>query len=131
MENPTNMRIDMSRLAFKTEERWRNVAYDIKQQRGRRARFADLVSFIDRQAKIATYPFFRNLNDKGVVPKLERYKDTVKYTESGVKGSSFATQVSAEKILHIPSKQVSPSKPTTVTAFKSPCLFCQNNLALA
>lgn len=52
MDNPTNLRTVVSKLPYKLKERWRAEAYDIKEQRGRRAKFADLVSYIERQARI-------------------------------------------------------------------------------
>ncbi len=133
MDNPTNMRTVVSKLPFKIRERWRNTAYDIKEQRGRRARFADLVSFIDRQAKIATDPLFGNLQDKSIAPKVEKYKDTVKHLKGGVKRSSFATQVTVEKTQYVAPKQDTASTRvpfTAVTAFEPPCHYCQNNHAL-
>lgn len=134
MDNPTNMRIVVSKLPFKIRETWWNTAYNIKEQRGRRARFADLVNFIDHQAKITTDPLFGNLQDKNVTPKVEKYKDTVKHVKSGVKGSSFATQVTVERTQYVAPKQVNASTVrvpfTAVTAFEPPCHYCQNNHAL-
>lgn len=48
MDNPTNLRSVVSKLPYKMRERWRAEAYDIKERNGRRAKFADLVSYIDR-----------------------------------------------------------------------------------
>lgn len=56
MDNPTNMRMVMSKLPYKMRERWRNEAFNIKEARGGRARFSDLVLFIDRQAKVTLDP---------------------------------------------------------------------------
>lgn len=63
MNNPTNMKIVVSKLPYKMKEKWRNVAYEILEKRGYRARFADLVTFIDRQAKRAMDPLFGDLQD--------------------------------------------------------------------
>lgn len=133
MDNPTNMRVVVSKLPYKTRERWRNIAFDIKEQRGRRARFTDLVNFIERQAKIATDPLFGNLQDKSVTLKMEKPKDTVKYVKSGVKGSSFATQVTVDKNQSAAPKQFAVPKPLpviAVSAFEPPCFYCQYNHAL-
>lgn len=47
MDNPTNMRFVISKLPNKMCEKWRVTAFEI-QERGRgRARFSDLVDFID------------------------------------------------------------------------------------
>ena len=48
---------------IQNEELWCAEAYNIKDRRGRRAQFADLVSYIDRQAKIAMDPLFGNILD--------------------------------------------------------------------
>lgn len=62
MNNPTNMRVIISKLPFKMKERWRVHAFDLQELRKRRARFADLVNFVDRQAKIISDPLFGDLN---------------------------------------------------------------------
>lgn len=56
IENPTNLRIIVSKLPFKMREMWRVSAFDIQEASGKRPRFADLVRFINRQAKIASDP---------------------------------------------------------------------------
>ena len=57
MDNPTNLRTMVSKLLYKMRERWQVEAYDIKERSGRRAKFANLVKYIYRQAKIASDPF--------------------------------------------------------------------------
>lgn len=47
IDNPTNMRMVMSKLPYKMRERWGNEAFKIKEARGGRARFSDLVLFLD------------------------------------------------------------------------------------
>lgn len=39
------------------------MAYDLQERNGRRARFTDLVDFIDRQARILSHPLFGNLKE--------------------------------------------------------------------
>ncbi|KAJ8397147.1 hypothetical protein AAFF_G00010010 [Aldrovandia affinis] len=63
MDNPTNLRTVVSKLPYKMKERWRAEAYNIKERRDRRAKFTDLVSYIERQAKIATDPLFGDIPD--------------------------------------------------------------------
>lgn len=46
MDNPTNMQIVVFKLPYKIREKWCNAAFEIKEKRGHRARFADLVIFI-------------------------------------------------------------------------------------
>lgn len=56
MQNPTNLRTTISKLPYKIKERLCAEAFKLKERKGRRARFADLVALIDRQAKIAMDP---------------------------------------------------------------------------
>lgn len=58
IEHPTNLRTIVSKLPYKFREMWRVSAFDLQEKYGRRAEFAELVSFINRQAKIVTDPVF-------------------------------------------------------------------------
>lgn len=128
MDNSTNMRIVVSKLPYKMKEKWRNAAFDIKERRGHRARFADLVFFINCQAKIAMDPIFGDLQDSST-PAVGKTKEKGKPVKSGVKGSSFATNVSVErKRPDTTAKQAIPVK--AVNAFETTCLFCQKNHTL-
>ena len=93
MDKPTNLRTVVSKLPFKTKERWRAKAY-VKVRGGRSAKFVDLVKYIDRQAKIMIDPLFGNLPDSRptTVVKVEQ-KERPPF-KSEVRGSSFATNVS-------------------------------------
>lgn len=95
MDNPTNMRIVVSKLPYKMKEKWCNAAFDIKERRCHRARFADLVLFIDRPAKITMDPIFGDLQDSRT-SAVGKIKEKGKPVKSGVKGSSFATNISVE-----------------------------------
>ena len=88
MNNPTNMRVIISKLPFKMRERWRVHAFDLQELRKRRARFAEIMNFVDRQAKIISDPLFGDLNTA-----TAEKKDT-KMFQQGItakKGGSFAT----------------------------------------
>ncbi|KAL2082024.1 hypothetical protein ACEWY4_021842 [Coilia grayii] len=131
MDNPTNLRTVISKLPYKMKERWRAEAFELQERRGRRARFADLVNFIDRQAKIATDPLFGNISDSrpttsGKIEPKEKHT-----TKKEVRGSSFATSVAAEgKALQEPKAKAANSG-KTVSAFEKPCLYCQQSHNLA
>ena len=58
MDNPTNMRAILAKLPYKMRDRWRQKAFDIQEHRRTRARFADLVTYIERQAKVTIDPLF-------------------------------------------------------------------------
>ncbi|KAJ8366420.1 hypothetical protein AAFF_G00355740 [Aldrovandia affinis] len=76
MDNPTNLRTVVSKLPYKMKERWRAEAYNIKERRDRRAKFTDLVSYIERQAKIATDPLRRHPRQPSYLHWKERQGKT-------------------------------------------------------
>jgi len=130
MDNPTNMRVILSKLPYKMKERWRSEAYDIKERQGVRARFTHLVNFIDRQAKVAMDPLFGDIIDhRNVVAEKVNRKE--KYpVKKGITRSSFATNICMEerKPQYVSKKQVSP--PKMLNAFEKPCMFCTKDHAL-
>lgn len=48
---------------IKLREKWRNAACDLQEQHGCRARFIDLVNFVEKQVRIASDPLFGNIQD--------------------------------------------------------------------
>ena len=64
MDNPTNMRVVVSKLPYKLKEKWRTTAFEIHEKGRGRARFSNLVDFIDRQAKVALDPLFGEVVEK-------------------------------------------------------------------
>lgn len=78
LDNPTNMRVVASKLPYKLMEKWRAQAYEIQEQRGSRPRFADLVKFVDKQAKVTTDPLFGNLLEGTADEKKDKGKFDVK-----------------------------------------------------
>ncbi|XP_076839331.1 uncharacterized protein LOC143484479 [Brachyhypopomus gauderio] len=131
MDNPTNLRTVISKLPYKMKERWRAEAFELKERRGRRARFADLVNFVDRQAKIAMDPLFGNISDSRTTAPGKMDQRENRPARKEVRGSSFATNVAAEskmsQKIHIKPANTS----TTVNAFDKPCLYCQQSHTLA
>ncbi|KAI2644916.1 DNA repair protein RecO [Labeo rohita] len=97
MDNPTNLRTVISKLPYKMKERWRVEAFELKERRGRRARFADLVSFIDLQAKIAIDPLFGNISDSRPNTAGKMNLREKQPARKEVRGSSFAISVATEK----------------------------------
>ena len=127
MNNPTNMRVIISKLPFKMRERRTVHAFDLQELRKRRARFADLVNFVDRQAKISSDPRFGDLNTA-----TAEKKDTKKFQQGikAKKGSSFATNIEL-----IGDKQSGLSRPKNDAAsfngaFMKLCVFCGKNHTL-
>lgn len=130
MDNPTNMRVVISKLPYKMRENWRNVAYDIHERTGRRARFSDLVEYIDRQAKVKNDPLFGDIQEQtsADVGKKSKASD-FKQKKVTTKGSSFVTSVSTEqkKESETSNRGTKAQLDKTVCAR---CLFCQKNHAL-
>ena len=135
MDNPTNLRSLISKLPYKMKERWRTVAFDLKERRGRRARFSDLVNFIDRQAKIAIDPLFGDIPDvrPATAVKTNQNQKGKQFVKKEFRGSSFATNVVPEA--KEPQERTVKFKPASsgkaVNAFDKPCLYCQQSHALA
>lgn len=69
MNSPSNLRIIIHKLPFRLRERWRVVAFDIQEKEKRRVHFADLVEYINRQAKIASDPLFGDVKDPRMAKK--------------------------------------------------------------
>lgn len=80
MDNPTNLQTVVSKLLYKLKERWRIEAYNIRERRNQRARFTDLVSYIEHQAKVVTDPLFCDIPDTRTtnVVKNERERNQAK-----------------------------------------------------
>ena len=128
MDNPTNMRTVLSKLPYKLREKWRITAFDIQEKGRRRARFSELVTFIDRQAKIAMDPLFGSLSGSHGM-KEERDRKDQKFKKSVHKGSSsFATGVVAPQEER---EQQVTIKKAAIVASQKPCVYCHNKHTLA
>lgn len=130
MDDPTNMRVVISKLPYKMREKWRITAFEINEAGRGRARFSHLVNFIDRQAKVALDPLFGD-----VIESPQTFKGKEKATKersvkkTGHRESMFATGVQ-DTTMEATAKKSSPSK-GVLTAFQKPCLFCQKSHALS
>lgn len=98
MDNPTNMRAILSKLPYKLREKWRLVAYEMMENKKKRPRFGDLVSFIDKQAKIVTHPLFGDLQGTSAA-NAQKEKGTLvkKIKANTTKSSSFVISVDTQK----------------------------------
>lgn len=63
LDHPSNMKKILSKPPYKLKEKWRVKACELQDRDGRRARFADLVQFVNNQAQIPSHVIFRNLKD--------------------------------------------------------------------
>ncbi|XP_042566272.1 uncharacterized protein LOC122133673 [Clupea harengus] len=64
LDTISSMRSIALKLPFKLKEKWRNKAYELQERHQRRVRILDLVSFIEKQARIAADPVFGDLQDQ-------------------------------------------------------------------
>ncbi|KAL4008074.1 hypothetical protein ACER0C_001926 [Sarotherodon galilaeus] len=122
MDSPTNMRTVISKLPFKLRERWRGFACDIQERTAMRARFADLVSFVERQAKIASHPLFGNIQDTSLSrdkgkPNVRR-ENALKFKE---RESIFATNTAP---VSNSAEQTKREKENVGSTGGRQCLFC-------
>ncbi|KAK0149331.1 hypothetical protein N1851_009253 [Merluccius polli] len=121
MDNPANLRIIVSKLPFRLRERWRVIAFDVQEKERRRARFSDLVKFINRQAKIVSDPLFGDVKESP--DEKGKLKSSIRAAKgSGLKRSTFVTSVTpAAGYASESSKNRSQH---TSNTFQKPCLYC-------
>ena len=130
LDNPTNMRVITSKLPYKIREKWRAFAFDIQERRGHRAKFADLVTFVDRQAKLTMDPLFGDLLDGVASEKKEKGKQATGHgvKKEGKKGTIFATSIATVEKEQGNAPKARATSP--VSAFTKPCLCCEKNHTL-
>lgn len=107
LDMPSNLRNIVMKFPYKLREKWRNVAGDLQDQRGCRAVFTDLVTFVEKQVILPLTHFLVDLQPTSDSKPLD-----VSYPKQRRKGSPSATIVIAvkeENKIHIDKK----IKPTT------------------
>lgn len=126
LDMPANMLFVIKKLPYKLRDRWRTVACELQGRHNRRATFVDIVNFIEKQVRIESDPVFGDIKDTPVVTAnkdVTRFKSQPRYK---VKGSSFATIISAvEK-----KAGTGTIKTESGTCIKKKCLFCDGGHAL-
>lgn len=129
MNNPTNMKRIIAKLPFKLKEKWRSTAFEFHERNNCRAKFEQLVHFIERQAKMVSDPLFGDIQDptpkkdiKGFKPSsFAKAKSTPTYH-----GSSFATVTTSE--VSAKTQPLNQDKPVAVVP--KPCLVCNEDHAI-
>lgn len=94
LDIPANMKNIIAKLPFKMREQWRTKAHDILEKHNYRARFKDLVAFIERQAKILSDPIFGDIQDPSPATNTKGHVKGISRS-SFSKGNSFATSATA------------------------------------
>ncbi|XP_039548042.1 uncharacterized protein LOC120493481 [Pimephales promelas] len=117
---PTTMLTIVKRLPYKYRDRWRTVACELQERSGQRAKFIDIVDFIERQVRIASDPLFGDIQD---TPSTTANKDARKSrfeSSSRAKGSSFATTVATVERKVESGTKVKEDRSAGMKA----CIFC-------
>lgn len=60
---PANIKSLSQKLPYKLRDKWRAKACEILEKTGRRARFSDIVEYIERQVRITSDPVFGDIQD--------------------------------------------------------------------
>lgn len=121
----------ISKLPFKLKEKWRGSAFEIQEQCGRRARFADLVGFIDREAKVVTDPLCGEIQSfsVGSEGKGKVISVNIKVPKKIPQKGSFVTAINPFE-MEASDSTAKRTSVITASAFEKPCLFCQKNHTL-
>ncbi|MGL5901156.1 MAG: hypothetical protein ACRCZO_00585, partial [Cetobacterium sp.] len=123
LETTFNMKTIISKLPFKLRDRWRSVACEIQDKTKQRAKFLDIVQFIEKQAQIAIDPVFGDILDTSIkVAGKAQFKDS-KQIRLQERGSSFVTTVANIG----QSCDATKERNTRKSAFEKPCLFCNGD----
>lgn len=134
LETPSHLRTMASKLPFKLRDKWRTVVCDIQENSQMRAKFKDLVEFIERQSRVVLDPTFGDIQDltdsKGMLKAKRPQRPPSKPSS---RGNSFASTVAAmsERSEHIEGKaklnQKEKLRQDSSSALKKPCLFCNKD----
>ncbi|KAG1936405.1 hypothetical protein F2P79_018737 [Pimephales promelas] len=122
---PTTMLTIVKRLPYKYRDRWRTVACELQERSGQRAKFIDIVDFIERQVRIASDPLFGDIQDS---PSTTANKDARKSrfeSSSRAKGSSFATTVATVERKVESGTKVKEDRSAGMKA----CIFCGGHMS--
>ena len=74
---PDNIQQLILKLPYSMRERWRRVVDDIMELQGRPVQFDDLVSFVDREARIAPNPVFGGITESSKMVEARSGKGTM------------------------------------------------------
>ena len=113
-------------------ERWRCSADDIMERQLRPVEFNDHVAFMDREARIATNPVFRNVSGNAQPffksRKGKPSQPTVGFRSSKTKTTTFATQVKTNQCMNSEKNPCADLASSEVPSIV--CIFYQQNPAL-
>nr|XP_054593643.1 uncharacterized protein LOC129160669 [Nothobranchius furzeri] len=114
---PNNLRMLIQKLPYKLREKWRVKANEILERTSQRARFLDVVTFIERQIRITADPIFGDIQD--VTPAKNISKVERSLIKPQFKRSSFVTNVSVKG--ECPQNVYQPK---ALSQSEAVCVFC-------
>ena len=133
-DQPDNIQKLILKLPYSMRERWRRVVDDIMELQGRPVKFDDLVSFIDREARIATNPVFVQIAESSKMVEARSCKGTVQKSLPKSRELSLAAQVNTDHSLNTEvdrSTNIDASQHTlSIAPISNSCCFCNFNHAL-
>ena len=78
IENPDSLKAIVAKLPYDLKKKWRLKADDISEEKRREIKFDDIVSFVERQARIASHPIFGKLTKERELNINKKPQDPVK-----------------------------------------------------
>lgn len=93
LDMPANMRAIMLKLPYTLKDKLRGSACERLDKFDRRARFVDLVAFIEHEVKIVSDPTFRDIQNTQLVTVNKIVNRTTAQSKPRFKGNSYATTV--------------------------------------
>lgn len=127
LENSTNMRILVSKLPFGLREKWRMVVCNIRERHDCKARFNDILEFLEKQARAALDPIFGETQNQKERMSYKALKSTPKFSYK-TKGSSFATSVTPVSEQANSKLKLDHSHAGEIrNASEKQCLFCDKD----
>lgn len=74
LDMPSKMLNVIRKLPYKLRDKWRSRACDLQESQKRRAKFSDIVDFIEKQIKILTDPVFGSIQDPPTITSKVAFK---------------------------------------------------------
>lgn len=98
LDNTANMCAIIARLPYKLRERCRTLVCGIQERENHRAKFNDLVEFINKQAKEALHPLFGDIKDVASKGQAKgRLDERLQRTSGSRRGFTTATTITSNQ----------------------------------
>lgn len=123
LDSPTNLKIGMSKLPYKTREKWREYAFDISENQTQQVKFVDFVSFVTREARIINDPVFGDLQSSVTEWKGKRSVVSANVIKANSSKDDFAIAVNTSQ----EETNFGNDFNTKRTAFAKPCFYCRKS----